>query len=151
MFASMYAAFDALSPAMQAYLEALTATHDGTRVFGPGSPVTIHPLVVTHPVSRRKAIYANADFTSHINGVPRLESKRILEFLYEHCNNDLWTYRFPWRAHSAAFWDNRCVQHKALWDYWPNVRSGFRVQLEGNADNVVPGWSADEQAQLVTA
>ncbi len=55
----------------------------------------------------------------------------MLKFLYRHIGRDEWACRFRWQAHSIAFWDNRCTQHKALWDYWPNVRSGFRVQIEG--------------------
>ncbi|HXF35282.1 MAG TPA: TauD/TfdA family dioxygenase [Candidatus Acidoferrales bacterium] len=130
-FASMYAAYDALSPRMQAYLEGLTATHDGARVFGPGTPSSVHPVVVRHPESGRKAIYVNTDFTAYINDLPRLEADRLLQFLVDHCVNPQWTCRFRWRAHSIAFWDNRCVQHQAIWDYWPNVRSGYRVQIEG--------------------
>jgi taurine dioxygenase len=132
-FASMYAAYDALSPRMQTYLEGLTATHDGTRIFGPGTPVSVHPVIVRHPVTGKKAIYVNVDFTARINDLAPLESERILRFLVDHCNNPQWTHRFRWQPHSIAFWDNRCVQHQAIWDYWPNVRSGFRVQIEGTA------------------
>lgn len=133
MFANLYKAYDALSPSMQRYLEGLTATHDGTRVFGPGTPVSVHPVITRHPVTGRKVIYVNTDFTSHINDVPRLESDRILQFLYEHCGRAEWTCRFRWTPHSIAFWDNRCTHHKAIWDYWPHVRSGYRVQIEGTA------------------
>jgi taurine dioxygenase len=132
-FSNMYAAYDALSPRMKVYLEGLTATHDGTRVFGPGTPVAVHPVVIRHPESGRKALYVNTDFTAHINDLPRLEADRLLAFLIDHCVNPQWTVRFRWHAHSIAFWDNRCVQHQAIWDYWPNVRSGFRVQIEGTA------------------
>ncbi len=133
MFSSMYAAYDALSDRMKAYLEGLTAVHDGTRVFGPGTPVSEHPVVVTHPESGRKALYVNVDFTSHISGLPALEAKRLLEFLNEHAIRPEWTYRFRWEPHSIAFWDNRCTQHKAVWDYWPAMRSGYRIQVEGTA------------------
>ncbi len=136
MFASMYAAYDALSPRMKTYLEGLTATHDGTRVFGPGTPISVHPVIVRHPVSGKKLIYVNTDFTSHINELPRAEGDRILKFLYDHCGRDEWVFRFRWRAHSIAFWDNRCAHHKAIWDYWPNARSGYRVQVEGTAPPV---------------
>jgi taurine dioxygenase len=136
MFASMYAAYDALSPRMKNYLEGLTATHDGTRVFGAGTPISTHPVIVRHPVSGKKLIYVNTDFTSHINELPRAEGERILQFLYDHCARDEWVFRFRWRPHSIAFWDNRCTHHKAIWDYWPNVRSGFRVQVEGTAPPV---------------
>jgi taurine dioxygenase len=136
MFASMYAAYDALSSRMKSYLEGLTATHDGTRVFGPGTPVAVHPVIVRHPVSGKRLIYVNTDFTSHINELPRAEGDRILQFLYDHCACDEWVFRFRWRPHSIAFWDNRCTHHKAIWDYWPNVRSGYRVQVEGTAPPV---------------
>jgi len=131
MFASMYAAYDALSDRMKKYLEGLTATHDGTRVFGPGTPVSVHPLITRHPVTGRKVIFVNQDFTSHINELPRLEGQRVLQLLIDHCDKPEWTCRFRWTAHSIAFWDNRCTHHKAVWDYWPNVRSGYRVQVEG--------------------
>jgi taurine dioxygenase len=136
MFASMYEAYDALSPRMKVYLEGLNAVHDGTRVFGAGTPVSTHPVVVRHPVSGRKLIYVNTDFTASIEGLPRLEGQRLLQFLVDHCASPEWTCRFRWRDHSIAFWDNRCTHHKAIWDYWPNVRSGFRVQVEGTATPV---------------
>jgi taurine dioxygenase len=132
MFASMYAAYDALSPHMKDYLGGLTATHDGTRVFGAGTPVSVHPVITKHPVTGRKVIYVNTDFTAKINELPRLEGERILQFLIDHCNKPEWTCRFRWAPHSVAFWDNRCTHHKAVWDYWPNVRSGYRVQVEGS-------------------
>jgi taurine dioxygenase len=131
LFASTCAAYEALSSPMKAYLSGLTATHDGTRVFGPGTPISSHPVVVRHPESGRLGIYVSWDFTSHINGVPRAESDAILGFLYRHIGRDEWACRFRWEAHSIAFWDNRCAQHKVIWDYWPNVRSGYRVQIEG--------------------
>ena len=124
MFASMYAAYDALSPRMKAYLSGLTATHDGKRVFGPTAPEAVHPVIIKHPVSGKKVIYVNTDFTAKIDELPVLEGERVLKFLIDHCNKPEWTCRFRWRAHSIAFWDNRCTHHKAIWDYWPNIRSG---------------------------
>ena len=131
MFASMYAAYEALSDRMKSYLAGLTATHDGARVFGPGTAVSAHPVITRHPVTGRKVIFVNQDFTSHINELPRLEGHRVLQLLIDHCDRPEWTCRFRWTAHSIAFWDNRCTHHKAVWDYWPNVRSGYRVQVEG--------------------
>jgi len=132
LFASMYAAFEALSPRMQSYLEGLTATHDGRRAFGPNAPITVHPVVAKHPVSGRKLLFINRGQTSHINEIPRDESDGVLAFLFQHCANPEWQVRFQWREHSIAFWDNRCTHHKAIWDYYPNVRSGFRIQIKGS-------------------
>ncbi|PZP25854.1 TauD/TfdA dioxygenase family protein [Pseudomonas kuykendallii] len=132
-FASMYAAYDALSPLMKSYLEGLTATHDGRRVFGPDAPVNSHPIIAQHPVTGRRLIFVNKAMTSHIDGLPRDESDAILTFLYAHCQKPEFHVRFQWQDHSIAFWDNRCTQHKAIWDYYPNVRSGYRIQIKGSS------------------
>jgi taurine dioxygenase len=131
MFASMYAAYDALSDRMKTYLEGLTAWHDGAPVFGEGTPNATHPVIVRHPDSGRRLIYVNSSFTRRINDVPKWESDVILRFLLDHCTRREWNYRFRWQPHSIAFWDNRCAQHSAISDYLPSVRSGFRVQIEG--------------------
>lgn len=131
LFASMYAAYEGLSERMKRYLEGMTARHDAYDVFGPGTPKADHPVIARHPESGRKLIYVNRGFTKFINEVPEQESRGILEFLYNHCSLPEFTMRFRWEPHSIAFWDNRCVHHHAAFDYWPNVRSGFRVQIEG--------------------
>ncbi len=142
LFASMYAAYDALSERMQGYLDGLTALHDGEPVYRglyanygvadkPDYPRAEHPVVRTHPVTGRKALYVNRGFTRRILGIPRDESEGVLRYLYEHMENPLFQCRFRWRTNPVAFWDNRCVQHHALWDYWPETRSGFRVTVRG--------------------
>ena len=135
-FSSMYAAYDALSDRMKTYLEGLTALHDGTRVFGEGTPKAVHPVVARHPESGRKLLYINGSFTVRINEVSKEESDSILRYLVEHCARPEWSTRFRWRPHSIAFWDNRCAHHRAIADYLPNVRSGYRVQIEGTAPPV---------------
>ena len=91
-------------PRMKTYLEGLTATHDGAPIFGPGTPKAVHPVVIRHPESGRKALYVNTDFTAYINDLPRLEGDRLLRFLIDHATNPQWIVRFRWRAHSIAFW-----------------------------------------------
>jgi taurine dioxygenase len=133
MFASMYAAYDNLSDRMKAHLDGLTATHDGRRAFGPNAPINSHPVVARHPATGRKLLYINRGQTSHINELPRDESDALLAFLYQHCANPEWQVRFRWRPHSISFWDNRCTHHRAIWDYYPHTRSGFRIQIKGSA------------------
>lgn len=135
IFSSMYAAYEALSDRMKAYLEGLTATHDGRIAFGRFNPegkypISVHPVVARHPITKRKVIYVNRGFTSHINGLPPDESAIVLAFLYNHVSQPHWSVRFRWERHSIAFWDNRCTQHLAVWDYYPQVRTGNRVQIE---------------------
>ena len=143
IFASMYAAYDALSAGMKTYLASLTAIHDGSmnysrtnRLIGADGPKSFpraeHPVIRTHPVTGRQAIYVNPVFTMAIKDVPENESKAILDFLYEHCSRPHWQVRFRWQPDSVAFWDNRCVQHIAMWDYYPDVRSGYRVTVNGD-------------------
>ena len=141
LFASMYAAYEALSDRMKAYLDGLNAFHSGDNYRGmyanygiadkPAYPTAVHPVVRTHPVTGKKALYVNAGFTRRILGVPRDESQAILNYLFEHMANPLFQCRFRWRENSIAFWDNRCVQHRAMWDYWPHTRSGNRVTVKG--------------------
>jgi taurine dioxygenase len=142
LFASMYAAHDALSDRMKAYLEGLRAEHDGEPVYRglyaaegvadkPSYPRAEHPVVRTHPVTGRRALYVNRGFTTRILGVPGDESAGILRYLFEHMENPLFQCRFRWQPNSIAFWDNRCTQHRAMWDYWPHRRYGNRVTIRG--------------------
>jgi taurine dioxygenase len=64
--------------------------------------------------------------------VPLDEGEGVLNYLYEHMANPLFQCRFRWQENSIAFWDNRCVQHHAMWDYWPHTRSGNRVTVKGD-------------------
>jgi taurine dioxygenase len=144
LFASMHAAYDALSPRFKAFLEGLTATHSGDHVHRRTNallglddrdkvfPKASHPIVRMHPVTGRKALYVNGGFTTHIDGLPKEESRAILDFLFAHGTRPAFQARFRWQPHSVAFWDNRCVQHMALWDYFPQVRSGYRVTVKGD-------------------
>ncbi|MCZ4315863.1 TauD/TfdA family dioxygenase [Comamonadaceae bacterium G21597-S1] len=143
LFASMVAAYDALSERLKTYLDGMRAVHDGEHVYRgmyanmgvadkPAYPRAEHPVVRTHPVTGRKALYVNRGFTTHLLDVPRDESAGLLAYLFEHMENPLWQVRFRWRTHSIAFWDNRCVQHCAMWDYWPQTRMGHRVTIRGD-------------------
>jgi alpha-ketoglutarate-dependent taurine dioxygenase len=143
LFASMYAAWDALSERMKRHLEGLTAMHDGGPYYrdvntileredgGKAYPRAEHPVVRTHPVSGRKCLFVNSMFTTRILGVPRSESDALLGFLFAHARNPAFQCRFRWEKHSIAFWDNRCTQHFAVWDYFPRTRSGYRVTVRG--------------------
>lgn len=144
IFASQSAAYDALSPAFAGFLEGLTATHSGERSYRRTNkllgiddrdrvfPQAVHPVVRTHPVTRRTALFVNENFTSHINELVEDESRTVLDFLYRHSTQPAFQVRFNWQPHSIAFWDNRSVQHIAMWDYFPQTRSGYRVTIKGD-------------------
>ena len=144
LFASMYAAYDELSDTMKAFLEPLTGIHDGEQVYrgryadrgvddaGKEYPNAEHPVIRTHPVTGRKGIFVNDVFTTRIKQLKRRESDALLAYLCGHATRPEFQCRFKWRPNSVAFWDNRCVQHHAMWDYYPQVRSGLRVTIKGD-------------------
>lgn len=132
-FANMYAAFDALSAPMQALVEGLTAVHDITRPLTKAIrdghstadlaemqrawPPVEHPVVMTHPETKRKALYVNRNSTVYLKEVSERESELLLPFLCDHVRSPDYQCRFRWRKNSIAFWDNRCLQHFAVPDY----------------------------------
>ncbi len=138
VFSSMYAAYDELSDRMKTMLEGLTATHDAVVGFGGITPDgmklprSTHPVIRRHPVTGRKTIYVNKGYTTRINELPKDESAALLSFLFQHIQRPQFQCRFRWRANSIAFWDNRACQHSAIWDYFPQVRSGYRIQVTGD-------------------
>jgi len=151
LFSSMFRAYDGLSAELKTRLDGLTAVHSSRHAFGAqaydnkdkedfggrlgntaaATQDAIHPVVIKHPISGKKAIYVNPDFTLSINELPESESKDLLATLYEHCQNDAFIHRFSWEDGSIAFWDNRATWHKALNDYPGQRRLMHRITVEG--------------------
>lgn len=146
LFSSQRAAWDALSPTMQAMLDGLTATHSASRQYGTGGLSTkskamdtsnaegaarqiSHPVVATHPEDGARSIYVNRAFTMHIDGMRRSESQALLGFLYEHCVQAPFTCRVRWEPGTVTMWDNRSVQHWALHDYAGHRRHMRRITI----------------------
>jgi taurine dioxygenase len=149
LFASMYAAYDALSDGLKATLETLRACHSSRHVFGAeamarrgdlngriGNPElatqdAIHPVVIRHPQTGRKALYVNPGFTLRFEGWTDEESRALLEYLYRHAVRPEFTCRFRWREGSLALWDNRSTWHFALNDYHGERRLLHRITIQG--------------------
>ncbi|MFT4595906.1 MAG: taurine dioxygenase [Paracrocinitomix sp.] len=141
LFASLYAAYDALSPQMKQYLDGMTAHHSGEESYrklfqmktAPGSawPEANHPIVRRHPDSGRPALFVDREFTESINNLPKEEGRALLDFLFAHTERANFQCRFRWTQNAIAIWDNRCALHHAMWDYWPAERSGHRVSVQG--------------------
>jgi taurine dioxygenase len=143
LFANMSAAYDALSAPMQQMLAGLTALHESEHIYrgryadrgvedrGKVYPSATHPVIRTHPETGRKAIFVNRTFTTRINELSEAESDAVLELLFDLCERIDFQIRFRWERNDVAFWDNRCVIHRAVWDYWPNERKGRRVSIKG--------------------
>ena len=139
-FANMYLAYETLSAPMKMLLNSMTAIHDGAIPWVQGYGYTPnetfqkneHPVVVRHPETGRRLLYVNRGFTSHIRQLTRFESAAVLEMLYRHIEtlSEL-TCRVRWTPNTLVFWDNRCTQHRAVWDYYPLDRAGYRVSIVG--------------------
>jgi taurine dioxygenase len=151
LFISMFAAYDALSDDMKSKLDGLTAVHSSRHVFGKAAYLVgkddellgrlgntdaatqdaIHPLVIDHPFSGRKALYVNPEFTVRISELPESQGSDLLEELYSHCQQDDFMHRFQWEQGTVVFWDNRASWHKALNDYPGERRYMHRITIEG--------------------
>jgi taurine dioxygenase len=149
LFASMYAAYDALSAGLKTTLEGLRACHSSRHVFGPegrarsgdligriGNPElatqdAVHPVVIRHPETGRKALYVNPGFTVCFEGWTPEESRPLLNYLYGHATRPEFTCRFHWREGSLALWDNRSTWHFALNDYHGERRLLHRITIQG--------------------
>ena len=139
-FANMYLAYEALSEPIKRLCEGLTAKHTSAHVYADSAygrsdkkfPEAVHPVVRTHPVTGRKALFVNRGFTTRIMELRKAESDALLELLLRHAETPEFQCRFRWQRHSVAFWDNRCALHRATFDYHPAVRHGHRVTIRGD-------------------
>jgi taurine dioxygenase len=153
LFSSMYLAYEALSEDLKKMLADLKAWHSSRHAFGysvtdsehfedgrlanpnQATQDALHPVVITHPLTGRKALYVNADFTIRFDGWTVEQSQPILDFLYAHGARQEFTCRFHWESGSIAFWDNRATWHYAMNDYQGHRRIMHRITLEGVALN----------------
>ena len=144
------AAYEALSAPLQHLLEGLTAQHSVAKSFPPERwqsdpafkeryeravakhPPVNHPVVRTHPVSKRKGLFVNEGFTTHINGLKARESEALLKLLFAHAGQPEFTIRWRWAVDDVAFWDNRNTPHYAVSDYLPERRTMHRATVNGD-------------------
>jgi taurine dioxygenase len=151
LFASMYAAYDALSDGLKQMLLTMKAEHSSHHVFGEVAYVesdlddlgsrlgntdaatqdSLHPVIIKHPLSGRSALYVNGDFTVKFAGWSKDESQPLLDYLYAHASRNEFTCRFNWSKGSIAIWDNRATHHCALNDYHGERRLMHRITIEG--------------------
>lgn len=152
-FASMYAAFEALSDGYKDMLRGLSAWHSSRHVFGgvradessqdgrignaaAATQDSLHPVIIRHPLSGREALYVNPQFTTHVDGWTKAESQPLIDFLEQHTTRPEFTCRVRYRPGTVVMWDNRATWHKAINDYHGHRRLMHRITVEG------PGLSA---------
>ncbi len=131
MFASMYAAWEALSPRYQNLIEGLDARHGTMRLpFLKQSPSAVHPMVCTDPVTGRKFLFVNANYTESVVGMSQQESDSLLNMLFAHINTPEFHIRRPWRLGTVAVWEERVCQHRGVADF-TGPRKLRRITFKG--------------------
>jgi taurine dioxygenase len=148
LWANMEAAYDGLSDIFKTMIANLRAVHDfqNFRVLFKNTdddrvklhqmedmfPNPSHPVVRTHPVTGRKSIYVNPQFTLRIEGLEQAESRAILDVLFAQARVPEYQFRLRWAPGTIVFWDNRSTQHYAANDYYPERRRMERTAVVGD-------------------
>ncbi len=151
IWVSLAAAYDALSARMKNYLAGLRAEHRTIKAFGDDirsqlwkddaskqrfeqikqlQPVD-HPVVRTHPVNGRKALFVNEGYTTRLLGVERKEGDAVLNYLFDHLRTPEFQIRHHWKKGDLVVWDNRITQHYAVADYQAR-RLMYRITITGD-------------------
>lgn len=153
LFTNLVAAYNALSPVMQTFVNGLRGVHrfapppgvDETpeyrELMRKRTLVSEHPIVRVHPESGERALFVSPSFLKSIVGLSARESQVLLEFLWEHIVRPEFTVRFRWAPGSVAFWDNRATAHLAPRDIFDSDfdRQFYRVTLVGDVPVGVDG------------
>jgi len=153
VFSNMYMAAEALSKPLRNFLKNLRAVHDVKKAFGKefsaiqkavaSKGVDIdeafkdyqevtHPIIIKHPVTKREALYISYPYITHIKDLPISESDMILKFLYTHIVRNEFIYRHQWEINDLVIWDNRCLQHYGVNDFYPHERLMYRLNINGD-------------------
>lgn len=147
LWADMCAVYNGLSDPIKGMIDGLSAVHDFKpfrALYGESDedrekvrkmellyPNPTHPVVRTHPVNGKAALYVNPHFTVRINGLTNQENAAILQLLFEQTNIPEYQFRLRWQPGTIALWDNASTQHYAANDYYPNRRRMERVAVMG--------------------
>ena len=151
IFADCCSAFEALSPTLQRWLVGLHAVHSASRPYGrsgvfanetekrsmdiitgeEAEKTFSHPVVSTHPVTGRHALYVSPTYTLGIEGLRPEESDHLLSFLYGHITQERFVYHHKWSRDMLTIWDNRCTLHNAGGGYDGHLRVMHRTTVAG--------------------
>jgi taurine dioxygenase len=151
LYADCARAYEALSPAMKELLAPLNAVHSAILPYSKkgifaqekekrtmqiitsdeAEKTQAHPLVRTHPVTGRKALYVSPVYTVGIEGMSNEESQWLLGGLYQHMTKPEFIYRHKWRENMLVMWDNRSTLHFAEGGYDGYLRVMHRTTVAG--------------------
>ncbi|SFU26562.1 TauD/TfdA dioxygenase family protein [Paraburkholderia aspalathi] len=137
-FCNMHAAYDDLPTYLKTLLNDKTIEHDFNKFWEmmrrekgssrppltaeqrAAKPPVSHPVFLTHPITKRRVLYANPGYAMRVNGMPEDESGEILDYLFKHQVQDKYRYKHPWSVGDVLMWDNIGTIHNAVADYRPD-------------------------------
>jgi taurine dioxygenase len=158
MFTNLYSAYEGLSPGMRSLCDRLIVMHSSRGLYGADGrggagvkkpmPVdkfsitpeqmriqlaaeTEHPLVIRHPVTKRKLLFVTGPYCVRFKDMTEEESQPLISYLHQHAVRPEFTCRFRWSKGAVALMDNRCTQHFAVQDYAGFRREMLRLEVEG--------------------
>lgn len=148
IWSNMYAAYESLSEPVKQMIASLRAVHSienfgASQIYDSRNPEKMgqvleakppveHPIVRTHPDTGKQALFVNRTFTRRIRGLRKDDSAAILDLLCAKAETPEHQVRMRWTEGTVAMWDNRCTQHYAVNDYFPEYRRMHRVMIEGD-------------------
>jgi taurine dioxygenase len=137
-FSNMHAAYDGLPADLRQRLNGMTVLHDFNKFWEmmrrekgskrpplteaqrKAKPPVSQPIFLTHPLTRRKVLYANPGYSVRINELPEKESAEVLEFLFAHQLKPEYRYTSRWQAGDVLMWEDIGTIHSAVADYGPD-------------------------------
>ena len=144
-FANMYEAYDTLPAALKRTIVSLQCRHDSSRnsagelrkgfkdISDPReAPGAIHPLIRTHPATRRNALYLGRRRNAYIIGLPLDESEDLLNKLWAHASQEKFAWYQEWKVGDLIIWDNRCAMHRRDAFDPASRRLMHRTQIRGD-------------------
>jgi taurine dioxygenase len=152
VWSNQYLAYEALSGGLRRTLEGLRCVHSAGMAYGTGGLLDqfkdfssmaiapseeayaehVHPAVIVHPVTGRRALYVNPVYTTRFEGWTKEESHALLSHVHKLSINENFTCRLRWSVKTLAIWDNRCTMHNALNDYAGVRREMYRTSVKGS-------------------
>jgi taurine dioxygenase len=124
-FCGMYQAYESLPDLLKSRIEGRFLKHDGTYNSGGfvrqgvspiddpvASPGACHPLVCTHPETKRRALYLGRRRNAYVQGLPLAESEALLDELWSIATREEFTWHNEWQVGDVVLWDNRCTMHR---------------------------------------
>lgn len=151
VWSNQYLAYEALSGGLRKTLDGLRCVHSAGMAYGTGGLLDqfkdfssmaiapseeayaehVHPAVIVHPVTGRRALYVNPVYTTRFEGWTKEESQALLGHVHKLSINENFTCRLRWSVKTLAIWDNRCTMHNALNDYSGARREMYRTSVRG--------------------